>query len=227
MSKLTFRSVLLLHLVFMIAVSSAWAQDHAKPKTVPLRPPRAGPWFERVWGDPDVPGKPFVARIHADAGYIILPHVHAIDENVVVLQGTWGFGMGSHFDRSALELIEVGGFAFGPKDMPHFGWSKTETTIQIHGVGPFSVKLIDPAYDLTDKGVFLLNYLLRPGTPIDSAPDDCFPWKLGTRVRGKAGEGVVIEARCSPANHLTQYWVRGSKGEQFWAPGQELKTIGQ
>jgi len=34
----------------------------------------------------------------------------------------------------------------------------------------------------------------------------------------------VIDARCSPANHLTQYWVRKPNGEQFWPPTQELKA---
>jgi hypothetical protein len=167
-----------------------------------------------------------VIRIHSDAGYIVLPHTHEVDENIVVVQGVWALGMGSRFDRSALEQLDVGAFGFAPKNMAHFVWSKTETTIQVHGIGPFSSKLVDPAYELTDKGVLLLTYLLRPGTPTESAPPDCFAWKIGTRVSGALGEGTVIGARCSPANHLTQYWVRRPKGEQFWAPLQELKVIG-
>ncbi len=96
----------------------------------------------------------------------------------------------------------------------------------MHGIGPFSSKLVDPVYELTDKGTFLLTYLLRPGTPTQSSPPNCFAWKVGTQVRGYAGEGTVIGARCSPANHLTQYWVRRLNGERFWAPSQELKLIG-
>ena len=226
-SMVTFRLALLIPLlIFLLTSSEAEAQDGTTHGVVPLHAPRPGQWVERVRGDPDTRDAPFVIRIHADAGYIILPHTHEVDENIVVVQGVWALGMGSRFDRSALEQLDVGAFGFAPKNVAHFAWSKTETTIQVHGIGPFWSKLVDPAYELTDKGVLLLTYLLRPGTPTQSAPPDCFAWKIGTRVSGVLGEGTVIGARCSPANHLTQYWVRRPNGEQFWAPSHELKLIG-
>jgi hypothetical protein len=211
-------------LVLSVAVNNAEAQDSATHGgVVPLRKHAPGQWVEKVWGDPDKPGAAFVIRIHADAGYIILPHTHLIDENIVVVQGVWSLGMGRRFDRSALEQMDIGTFGFAPRNMAHFAWSKTETTIQVHGIGPFSSKLVDPVYELTEKGTFLLEYLLVPGTPTQSSPSDCFAWKIGTRVHGDAGEGVVIGARCSPANQLTQYSVRKPNGERFWATFQELK----
>ena len=225
-SMLSFRLASLTPLlIILLALTNAEAQDAATHGVVPLHAPRPGQWVERVKGDPDTPGAPFVIRIHADAGYVVLPHTHEVDENIVVVQGAWALGMGRLFDRSALEQLDVGAFGFAAKDMAHFAWSKTETTIQVHGIGPFSSKLVDPAYDLTDNGVLLLTYLLRPGTPTPSAPPDCFAWKIGTRVSSARGDGTVIGARCSPANHLTQYWVRRPNGEQFWAPSQELKLI--
>lgn len=93
-------------LIFMPTLSKA--QDSAPPGVVPLHKPRPGQWAERVRGDPDKPGEPFVIRIHADAGYIILPHTHLVDENIVVVQGVWALGMGPRFSRSALEQLEVG-----------------------------------------------------------------------------------------------------------------------
>ena len=221
--RFTFLTLLLM---FVLASNEAEAQDSATHGVVPLHASRPGQWVERVWGDPDMPGVPFVIRIHADAGYIILPHTHEVDENIVVVQGVWALGMGNRFDRSVLEQLDIGAFGFAPKGMAHFAWSQTETTIQVHGIGPFASKLVDPAYELSDKGILLLTYLLRPGTLTQSTAQDCFPWQIGTRVRGEAGEGTVIGARCSPANHLTQYWVRRSDGEQFWAPSQELKPPG-
>jgi len=223
MQNLASRIVLALFIVGSVALVSVSAQGTRPHGIVPLQKPRAGQWFERVWGDPDAPGTPFVARIHADRGYIVLPHSHPIDENIVVLQGEWAFAMGARYVPSGLEVIKAGGFAFGPKDMPHFAWSKTDSTIQVHGVAPFSSKLVDPAYDLTEKGVLLLTYLLKPGTPTGSAPADCFAWKLGSRVRGEDSMGTIIGARCSPANRLTQYWVRRDDGEQYWALYQDLK----
>ena len=53
------------------------------------------------------PSEPFVIRIHADAGYIILPHTHLVDENIVVVQGIWSLGMGPRCERSSLEQLDV------------------------------------------------------------------------------------------------------------------------
>jgi hypothetical protein len=213
-------------LVLFLAGGNAEAQDSATYGVVPLHKLPPGQWVEKVWGDPDKPGGPFVIRIHNDAGYVVLPHTHPVDENIVVVQGVWSLGMGRRFDRSALDTLELGAFGFAPRNMAHFARSKTETTIQVHGIGPFSSKLVDPVYELTDKGILLLTNLLRPGSPTQSSPPGCFALKIGTQVQGDAGEGTVIGARCSPANQLTQYWVQKPNGERFWATFQELKPIG-
>jgi hypothetical protein len=211
--------------LLVLALNSTQAQDSATHGVVPLHKFAPGQWVEKVWGDPDKPGAPFVIRIHNDAGYIVLPHTHPVDENIVVVQGVWSFGMGSRFDRSALEQLDIGSFGFAPRNMPHFAWSKTETTIQVHGTGPFSSKLVDPVYELTEKGTFLLTSLLQPGTPTQTSPSECFVWSIGTHVQGEAGDGTVIGARCSPANHLTEYWVRRANGERFWALSEDLKQM--
>jgi hypothetical protein len=181
-----------------------------------------GQWVEKVWGDFSKPGEPFVFRIHQDAGYIVFPHVHPIDENLTIVKGTWALGMGRRFDRSVLTLMDLGSFGIAPKNMAHFGWSKTDTIEQVHGIGPFSSTLLDPAFELTPQGVTLLTSPLLPGTATTSYPADCFPVKMGATVRSDRGEGVVIGARCSPANQITEYWVKKSSGERFWATLQEL-----
>ena len=212
----------------MLFVATSYAQsesNHDLPVVAPLHKMRAGQWVEKVWGDPEKPGEVFAIRIHNDAGYIVVPHVHPMDEHVVVVQGVWWFGMGSRFEASALKALEPGAFGFGPKNMPHFAWSKTETTIHVYGVGPFSTKLIDPVYELTGDGTFLLTSLLQPGTPTDSSPPDCFTLRIGARVMGAAGEGSVVGARCSPANHITQYWIQKTNGDRFWAKSEELKPM--
>lgn len=212
--------------VLFVATSHAQSEsNHDLPVVVPLHKMRAGQWVEKVWGNPERPGEVFAIRIHNDAGYIVVPHVHPMDEHVVVVQGVWWFGMGSHFDASALKPVDLGAFTIGPKDMPHFAWSKTETTIHVYGVGPFSTKLIDPVYELTGEGTFLLTSLLQPGTPTHSAPSECFVLRIGARVKGADGEGAVVGARCSPANHITQYWVQKTNGDRFWATSEELKPM--
>jgi hypothetical protein len=177
-----------------------------------------------VSGDFTKPGEAFVFRIHQDAGYITFPHTHPIDENITVVQGSWSLGMGRRFNRSALEPMATGTFGIAPKNMVHFAWSKTETILQIHGIGPFSSTVVEPVYELTEKGVFSLTSLLLPGSPASSSPPDCFALKINAKVRGESGEGLVVGARCSPSNQITQYWVQKAKGERFWATFQELKT---
>jgi len=212
----------------MLFVAGSYAQSGSSkdlPAIVPLHKMRAGQWIEKVSGDPEKPGEVFAIRIHNDAGYIVMPHVHPMDEHVVVVQGVWWFGMGSRFDASILKPLELGAFGFGPKNMAHFAWSKTETTIHVYGIGPFSTKLIDPVYELTGDGTYLLTSLLKPGTPTDSSPPDCFALRIGARVKGAGGEGAVVGARCSPANHITQYWIQKTNGDRFWARLEEVKAM--
>lgn len=208
-----------------IAVSGTHAAETGPHAVVPLKaiPPDQG--IERVWGNHETPGAPFVIRIHSDAGLVILPHSHPQDENITVLTGSWWLGMGPRYSQDGLAELAAGAFGFVAKEMAHFALSKSATVIQVHGTGPFRVKLVDPAYDLTDKGVVARDFLLQPGRPVASAPRGCFDLKVGERVVGAAGEGVVVGARCSPANRLTQYWVRKGDGERYWATLSELKAF--
>ncbi len=213
-------------LSLFIVASSAQSPDLTPHAVVSLHSFAPGQWVEKVSGDPSKTGEPFVIRIHNDAGYIVLPHTHLIDENITVVQGSWAVGMGNRFNRSALEPMELGSFGLVPKNMTHFGWAKAETIVQVHGIGPFSSTLVDPVYELTEKGVSLLTSLLQPGAPTSSSPADCFTLKVGARVRGgERGEGVVLGARCSPANQLTQYWIQKPNNERFWATTQELTPL--
>jgi hypothetical protein len=182
-------------------------------------------WIEKVIGDMDKPGQPFVIRIHHDAGYVVLPHTHPEDENITVLIGSWALGMGSRVNMDRLEPMEQGALGFVPKKMAHFGYAKVETMLQVHGIGPFVNLPIDPAFELTSKGVLAKPSLLKPGVPTSSAPTDCFKLAIGVRMKGERGEGVVVGALCSPANQFTQYWIRKSSGERFWATLKDLKPL--
>jgi len=179
---------------------------------------------EDVRGDHLKPGVPFVIRIHAEAGYIIMPHTHLEDENIVVVKGSWALGMGDRFKRERLEPMESGDFGFAPKGMAHFAFSKSDTIIQVHGIGPFVARWVVPVYELTDHGVLLKATSEDPGHPVSSTPPDCFVLKLGAHVRGSYGDGAVIGAQCSPGE-LTQYRVDGRNGQRFWAQRQELETL--
>lgn len=128
-------------------------------------------------------------------------------------------------DMAALEPMEQGALGFVPKKMAHFGYAKVETTLQVHGIGPFVNLPIDPVFELTSKGILAKPSLLKPGVPTSSAPTDCFKLAIGARMHGERGEGIVVGALCSQANQFTQYWIRKSSGERFWATLKDLKPL--
>src|SRR5689334_1530225 len=145
---------------------------------------------EAVRGDWTRPGEPFVIRIHAESGFIVMPHTHPVDENIVILKGSWALGMGDRYRKERLEAMEPGDFGFAAHGMAHFAVSKTDTIIQVHGIGPFRVKWVVPMYELSDKGVLLIETAEEPGRVTTDFPRDCFELTLGTPVRGSDGEGT-------------------------------------
>ena len=215
----------MLSALLAISANNALAQHVGHHAVVPLDTMKPGQWVEKVWGDPTKPGEPFVLRIHQDAGYITLPHVHPIDESITVVKGSWSMGMGRRFDPAGLELMETGAFGMAPKNMAHFALSSTETILQVHGIGPFTSTVVEPVYELTDKGVFSLTSLLLPGHPVSSSPPNCFTLRINARVSGVLGDGHVVGARCSPTNQITEYWVQKSTGQRFWATFQQLRRL--
>lgn len=217
------RSLLLLVLAVgaVIAPKSGRAQQPDSSHVVPLKEFSADQRFETVSGDPKQSGSPYVIRIHAEPGYVVMPHTHPEDENIVVLKGTWAVGMGDRYRLDALETMDSGTYAFVPKRMSHFALSKTETIVQVHGMGPFTTTWVVPLYELTEHGVLLSTSASLRGRPTSSSPPNCFPVALGTRVRAQQGEGVVIGAECTP-DQLTQYRIQTSSGDRFWAQRDRL-----
>ena len=223
---MAWRTSMLFILVVLAAVSIrsqqiSVAQQAGEGHVVPLKTFPPDQRFETVSGDPAKSGAPFVIRIHAEAGYIIMPHTHPVDENIVVVKGSWAVGMGDRLNRQALEPMEVGTYALVPKTMAHFALSKTDTILQVHGIGPFTTHWVVPIYELTDKGVLLNTSAAEPGRPTATNPPGCFVLKLGDRVRASYGEGVVVAAQCTPGQ-LTQYRIEKQNGERFWAQRNEL-----
>ncbi len=110
----------------------------------PALPP--GARMAVISGDPTQPG-PFVLRAQFPAGYRIAPHWHPTVENVTVLTGTLSLGMGEKFDQPAMTDLAAGGYVALPSGMRHYVVSKSATTLQIEGVGPFVVTYVNAADD--------------------------------------------------------------------------------
>ncbi len=218
-------STFAVHLALLLVAATAVSADVAHGGVVPLNSIPSDQWIENVVGDYNKPGLPFVIRIHHDAGYVVFPHTHPEDENITILKGSWALGMGPRIVLSELAPMDLGAFGFVPKNMAHFGYAKDETIAQVHGIGPFINRPIDPAYQLTDKGVLFKTSLLKPGVSTQSSPPECFKLKVGARVHGARGDGMVVGALCSPANQFTQYWIQKPSTERFWATLQDLTLL--
>jgi hypothetical protein len=77
----------------LLTSDHANSQDHAGGHgVVPLRKMPSERWVEKVWGDTEKPGGLFVIRIRNDPGYIMFPHTHPMDENIICNFNSLGLG---------------------------------------------------------------------------------------------------------------------------------------
>jgi quercetin dioxygenase-like cupin family protein len=97
-------------------------------------------------GDPAKEG-PFVMRLRFPSGYHIPPHTHPKTERVTVLSGALYLAMGDKLDRSSAQMLAAGTYGFWPAGMKHAAWADSETVIQLHGIGPWTIKYLNPADD--------------------------------------------------------------------------------
>lgn len=99
-----------------------------------------------IHGDPSAPGI-FAIRAMMPAGYKVPPHFHPADENVTIISGELYVGMGDTWDETKGHALPVGAVAVMPVGMKHFAWTKVETVIQIHAMGPWGITYVNPQDD--------------------------------------------------------------------------------
>ena len=165
-----------------------------------------GRFIQVLYGDPDREGGHYVIRIGNDDGQIVFPHRHPEDEHIVVIQGTWFLGHGEAFNRAALEEMPVGTYGMVAKTMAHFGWSRGETIIQVHGIGPFKQLFVDPVTRITQTGA-----------------ERYFKYKVGDRVVSPKGSGVVANGYRTAK--LVQYQLKRDDAGLYWALEEDLKPV--
>jgi quercetin dioxygenase-like cupin family protein len=109
-----------------------------------------GAKFAVLEGDPTKEG-PFVMRLKLPDGYRIPPHVHPKPERLTVISGMFNIGMGEKFDDSKGTAMPAGSYGTWKAGMKHFVWTKSETVVQLHGVGPWTIEYVDPKDDPRKK----------------------------------------------------------------------------
>ena len=139
-----------------LGAPAAWAADthlmvmpaDLKWVDVPSLPPGAkiavieGPMNEAL---------PFTVRLKLPADYRVPAHWHPAIEHVTVISGTFNLGTGDKLDQSKTTPLSVGSVAIMQPKTNHFAWTKEETIIQAHGVGPWAVNYVNPADDPRTK----------------------------------------------------------------------------
>jgi uncharacterized protein (TIGR02246 family) len=94
-------------------------------------------------GDPGSKGD-YTLRLQFPGGYRFPVHWHPGAEHVSVLSGTFLLGMGNTANASAIRTYGPGDFLYIPARHAHFGGATGTTVIQLHGTGPFEIKLGAP-----------------------------------------------------------------------------------
>ena len=94
---------------------------------------------------------PFTVRLKLPADYKVPAHWHPAIEDVTVISGTFNMGTGDKLDQSKTTPLSVGSVAIMQPKTNHFAWTKEETIVQAHGVGPWAVKCVNPADDPRTK----------------------------------------------------------------------------
>lgn len=94
---------------------------------------------------------PFTVRIKLPANYEIPAHWHPGIEHVTVISGTFNMGTGDKLDKTKSQPLTTGSVAIMQPKTTHFAWTKDETIVQIHGVGPWAINYVNPADDPRKK----------------------------------------------------------------------------
>ena len=143
--------------IVCLGASTGWAQAGAhvmvaptdlKWTDVPSLPPGAkiavieGPTTEAV---------PFTFRLKFPADYKIPAHWHPAIEHVTVISGAFNLGTGDKLDAAKTKRVSAGSVVIMPPKTNHFGWTKEETIVQVHGVGPWGLTYVNPADDPRKK----------------------------------------------------------------------------
>ena len=143
---------------FSLVAPAAWAQGHADHLMVTPK--------DLTWADvPSLPtgakiaviqgpmneAKPFTIRLKFPANYKIPAHSHPAIEHVTVISGTFNMGTGDKLDEKKTTALSAGSVAIMQPKTNHFAWTKTETIVQVHGVGPWAVNYVNPSDDPRKK----------------------------------------------------------------------------
>lgn len=102
-------------------------------------------------GDPSQSGVSYTMGIKMPDGYRIPPHWHPMDASVTVVQGSFIMGVSEKFEPAQGQELTAGSYMRVSKGVRHYEWTKGETIIYVHGLGPLDTIYVNPADDPRQK----------------------------------------------------------------------------
>lgn len=111
----------------------------------------AGTKMAVLSGDPTKAGSVFTIRAKFPDGAKIPPHWHSTDEQVTVIEGSFGIGIGDKFETDKIRFLPPGTYARMDKGERHFAICKGTTVVQVTAVGPFDLNFVNPEDDPRKK----------------------------------------------------------------------------
>lgn len=94
---------------------------------------------------------PITFRLKFPADYKLPAHWHPGIEHVTVISGTFNMGTGDKLDAAKTNPLSAGSVAIMAPKTHHFAWTREETIVQVHGVGPWGINYVNPADDPRKK----------------------------------------------------------------------------
>jgi quercetin dioxygenase-like cupin family protein len=149
-------------------VPLAGAQDKKAPAAPAAAPAPAAMADHKMWASKDLEwkdfpsikgakfallegpmneAKPFTARIKIPAGGKIPPHWHDGIEHVTVMSGSFAMGVGEKWDDKAMHALATGDVMIMQPKTRHYAMAKSESVVQVHGMGPWTITYVNPADD--------------------------------------------------------------------------------
>jgi quercetin dioxygenase-like cupin family protein len=143
--------------VSLLFVSQGFADSHVMQNLTETQWGAAPPFLPSGAKIAVLQGNPgaaelYTVRLWFPADYKIPAHSHPTAEHVTVLSGTLYAGRGNKLDLQGGAALSVGGFALMPAGMNHYAYTKEETTILLHGMGPVEFIYVNPADDPRNAG---------------------------------------------------------------------------
>ena len=97
-------------------------------------------------------GNVVIQRVKFPPNYKVPPHTHPSAENITVISGRIGLGMGEKFEAKKGGMVGAGAFYSQPAKHAHYVWTGKEgAIIQVQFTGPGGIDYINPADDPRKK----------------------------------------------------------------------------